>query len=278
MNAGTNNFYQPSTLAEFFACRMKAPYAAPFTCDVLRLQQQRGQRIAIPAQFISLDSIEELKKISRTERYLEIGSKVTLREVLKLGRSVPNILRQVLEDTASPLLQQLISFGGCLYSGGRQSDVVAALAALDARCELRASAAPGRWLSAAHYAAAEPEAAFNSELLTRVRLPLDEWNYSIYRRIKTDDEKGGGMTLLLLAKIQKDLLTDIRVTLASGAVYREKGAESFLTGKHLPLLERDAKHVASLWRAGLNDTDAFGPLQLEIAVQCIESSIMRFIA
>jgi CO/xanthine dehydrogenase FAD-binding subunit len=279
MQINGNHFYLPASLTEFFANWYDAPLAEPFACDALLLVKQSGQRIEFPPQYISLDYIEELKKISRTERYLEIGSKATLRDILKLGRSVPKILRQVLEGAASPFLQPLISFGACVHSKNQHGEIVAALTALDARYELRSSSMSSRWLSASRYAAlAEQGAASGRELLTRIRVPLDEWDYSIYRKLRQIDDAGtGSMVLLFLTRIQKDLLTDIRVVLAADAVYREKSAEGFLTGKRLPLADRDAETFVSLWKDYFASIETLDPMQQEIAAHCIESCIAHFI-
>jgi CO/xanthine dehydrogenase FAD-binding subunit len=279
MTANADNFYLPTSLPEFFTDWFKAPLAEPFACDALQLVKQSGQLIEIPPQYISLDFIGELKKISRTERYLEIGSKAALRDILKLGRSVPAILRQVLEGAASPFLHPLISLGACVQPKSQRSEIAAALTALDARYELRLSPASSRWLSASRYAAlTEQGAGFGRELLTRIRVPLEEWDYSIYRKLRQVDDVGtGSMVLLLLTKMQKDILTDIRVVLAADTVYREKSAESFLTGKHLPLAERDAEPFVSFWRDYLANIKTLDPMQQEVATLCIESCIARFI-
>jgi CO/xanthine dehydrogenase FAD-binding subunit len=279
MNKNRDYFYLPASLPEFFANWFEAPLAEPFACDALLLVKQNGQRIEIPPQYISLDYIEELKKISRTERYLEIGSKATLRDILKLGRSVPKILREVLEGAASPFLHPLVSFGACVHPKNQRCEIVAALTALDARYELRASATSGRWLSASRYAAlAEQGAGSSRELLTRIRVPLDEWDYSIYRKLRQIDDAGtGSMVLLFLTKMQKDILTDIRVVFAADTVYREKSAESFLTGKHLPLAKRDAEAFVSLWKDYFVGIETLGPMQQKIATFCIDSCIAHFI-
>jgi CO/xanthine dehydrogenase FAD-binding subunit len=279
VNPNADNFYLPTSLAEFFTDWFKAPLAEPFACDTLQLGKQSCRRIEIPPHYISLDFIDELKKISRTERYLEIGSKATLRDILKLGRSVPAILRQVLEGAASPFLHPLIAFGACVQPKSRLSEIAAVLTALDARYELRSSPVSSRWLSASRYAALpEQGAGFSRELLTRIRVPLDEWDYTVYRKLRQVDDTGrGSMVILLLAKMQKDILTDIRVVLAAGTVHREKSAESFLTGKHLPLAGRDIEPFVAYWRDCLASIKTLNSMQQETAALCVESCIARFI-
>jgi CO/xanthine dehydrogenase FAD-binding subunit len=274
-----NHFYLPTSLTEFFSNWFEAPLAEPFSCDALLLVKQSGQQIEIPPQYISLDYIEELKKISRTERYLEIGSKASLRDILKLDRSVPKMLRQVLEGAASPSLHPLISFGACVHPRNQRSEIAAALTALDARYELRSAPASSRWLSASRYAAlTEQGVGSGRELLTRIRIPLDQWDYSIYRKLRQIDDTGtGSMVLLFLTKMQKDILTDIRVMFAADAAHRQKSAESFLIGKHLPLAERDAETFVSLWKDYLAAIETLSQRQQKIAVHCIESCIAHFI-
>ena len=85
------------------------------------------------------------------------------------------------------------------------------------------------------------------------------------------------MTVLVLTKIQKDILTDIRVVLAAGTVLRDKGAENYLLGKHLPLDEKDALQFAGLWRDYLADIDALTAMQRDVAVRCIEDGLRHFV-
>jgi hypothetical protein len=74
------------------------------------------------------------------------------------------------------------------------------------------------------------------------------WNYSSYRKF-TDPHTGGDTagSAVLLARFQKNILTDIRVVYAGQQVIRDKSSEAFLTGKQLPLDQKDVTHFLGLW-------------------------------
>jgi hypothetical protein len=60
------------------------------------------------------------------------------------------------------------------------------------------------------------------------------------------DESGGGA--VFMARIQKNILIDLRVVFAGQIVLRDKNSETVLVGKQLPLDRRDAVHFAELWK------------------------------
>jgi CO/xanthine dehydrogenase FAD-binding subunit len=154
-------------------------------------------------------------------------------------------------------------------------DASAPMVALDARYELR-TASSLRWISASRFSSLPGPLALNpQELLTRIRIPLEQWNYAVYRKLRdpqADDRlEGGGV---FIARIQKNILTDLRVVFAGEAILRDKYSETSLLGKHLPLDRRDALQFVDLWKTYLSAIETIEPLLRAKLLNFIETAIL----
>jgi CO/xanthine dehydrogenase FAD-binding subunit len=275
MDALHNQVFFPSSLPELFSAWTRFADAVPFAGGTELLMNQGSLVLSLPRNILSLDQLDELRRISRTERYLEIGAMVTINELRRLGKSLPDVLARCLRSIASPYLRNLITVGGNLCHSVRRLDMAAPMIALDARYELR-TASTLRWVSATRFSAIPGPLALNpQELLTRIRIPLDQWHYSMYKKFTGEyavDESGG--SAVFLARIQKNILMDLRVVFAGQAVLRDKHSETLLSGKQLPLDRRDAGHFTELWQAYLSAIESPEPMLKAQLLNFIESCIL----
>ena len=208
-----------------------------------------------PANIISLEKMEELRKIRRSERYLEIGAMVKLSQILHLGRIVPDALRYCLRSVADPQIRNIATIGGNICNPSRRLDASAAMIALDAQYELR-SVQSGRWISASRFSSLPgPPVLEEQELLTRIRVPLEPWTFTWYRKFNTPGSSQSGGGILFIVRIQKNILADIRVIYSGLIILREKNCETMLAGKQLPLGRKEARTFLDKWRAYLSDFD-----------------------
>ncbi|MDR3343827.1 MAG: FAD binding domain-containing protein, partial [Treponema sp.] len=184
-----NQVLYPVNYTELFSSWSRFPDAIPFAGGTSFLRYSG----AFPKNILSLERIDELHRITRTERYLEMGAMVKLNEIIALGKTVPSALSRTLMGIASQQVRNLATIGGAVCQKNRLvSDVAAPMAALDARYELR-TAKESRWISALRFSTVA-ESLGQRELLTRIRIPLELWNYTICRKFKScdlDGEYGG---------------------------------------------------------------------------------------
>jgi CO/xanthine dehydrogenase FAD-binding subunit len=275
MDVPYNQVFFPLSLQELFSAWGRFPDAVPFAggCELLR--NQGRQILTLPHNILSLDRLDEIHRITRTERYLEIGAMVKINEIIHLGKIVPPALAQSLEGIAGPQLRNLITIGGNICHPSRRMDASAPMIALDARYELR-SASSLRWISASRFSSLPGPLALNpQEILTRIRIPLDQWNYTVYRKLRdpqADDRLEGG--IVFIARIQKNILTDLRVVFAGKTVLRDKYSETSLSGKHLPLDRREALHFVELWQTYLSAVEDIDPLLRAKLLNFIETAIL----
>ena len=201
---------------------------------------------------ISLEKIDELRKISRTERYLEIGSMVKLNQIIHLGKIVPEGLTRCLENIADPQLRSQATIGGNICNSSGRKDASGPMIALDAQYEIRA-AQSSRWVSAARFSPQSGQINLApQELLTRIRVPLEPWNFASYKKVNIAGSSQPGGGILFIFKNQKDILTDIRIVYSGKAILKDKNSESMLAGKHLPLDRKDTTAFIDRWKAYLS--------------------------
>ena len=220
--AGPDNaFFSPLTTQELFAIWNRFPDAALFAGGTEHIRNHT-RVMQPPRTIISLDKMAELHKISRTERYLEIGAMVKLNQIINLGRIVPEALSRCLENIAEPQIRNMATIGGNLCNASRRLDASAPMIALDAQFELR-TAQSSRWIAAARFSSLPgPPVLEPQEILTRIRVPFEPWNLTWYRKFPGSgvNEPGGG--ILIIIKNQKNILTSIRVVYSGLIILREK--------------------------------------------------------
>jgi len=254
-----NQIFFPVSHHELFSAWNRFPEAVPYAGGTEIIGRQGKNIINLPKVILCLDKLEELHRITRTEQYLEIGAMVKLNRLIRLGKKVPEILRICLENIAGVQLRNIATVGGNLCSADYLYDLSAPFTALDAQYELR-NAHRTRWVSASRFHSTEEHNVLeNQELLTRVRLPLHQWDYSIYKKFNTGHLQNNEV-LVFLAKAQKTILTDIRVVYKANTILRDKNSEDILNGKILPFSRRTALDFIEYWKiflSGREDVSEF---------------------
>jgi CO/xanthine dehydrogenase FAD-binding subunit len=263
MAAPHNQVFFPSGYSQLLSSWSRFPNAVPYAGGTGIMRGQGKQTLTLPSDILSLEKIEDLRKITRTEHYLEIGAMVKLNQIILLGKIVPEALRQCLRHIASPQLRNIATIGGNIsYPLGRL-DTSAPLTALDAQFELRSSQF-SRWISATRfYSRSGPTALNPQELLTRIRIPREQWDNSVYKTFKSTKKSDG--VLVFLVKTQKNILSDIRVVYKTDSILRDKSSESLLIGKHLPLNPKNADDFMEKWGIflyGIEKIDEFSRKKL----------------
>ena len=225
----------------------------------------------MPPVILSLDKIDEMQRITRSERYLEIGAMVTLSRIIEMRKFAPAVLVQCLRNIAGPQLRNMATIGGNVCGHG---DSVAALNALDAQYELK-TAQSSRWITASRFSptpdagdgSANSVGPLNSrELVSRIRVPLDNWDYSAYKKFPgqaSGDPVCAAGSVVFLAGVQKNMLADVRVICKTAAgIRRDKDGEILLIGKRLPLTRRMAAAFVARWERGSDGMDGLSRKEL----------------
>jgi CO/xanthine dehydrogenase FAD-binding subunit len=257
MDAPHSQVFFPASFQELFSAWARYPDAIPLAGGTGLLGKETKHTLSLPRNILSLSRLEELRRITRTERYLEIGAAVKINDIINLGKTVPEALSMTLKGIAGLYIRNLATIGGNICHSPRRMDAAAPLIALDARYELR-SALQSRWISASRFSSLPgPPALDPRELLTRIRIPLEEWNYTVYRKFTCPGNIPEGAAVFI-ARIQKNILTDIRMVFAGQFILRDKNSETALEGRQLPLDRKDAAHFTGFWESYLSAVEIAG--------------------
>ena len=203
MADSTNQVFSPESLQELFSTWDRYNDAVLYAGGVEIIREQGKIVPTFPGDIISLHKMEELGKIRRSERYLEIGAMAKLSQIANLGKIVPEALRECISCIGDPALRNLATIGGNICNPSRRLDATAPTIILDAQYELR-TAQSTRWISASRFSSLPgPPVLAPQEILTRVRVPLEPWTYTWYRKFNTSDSNRPGGLIILIVRIQK---------------------------------------------------------------------------
>lgn len=275
MNEEISQIFYPSNLQEFFGTLNRIGSVDIFSVSARQIQKQHGRIITLPKVIINTDNLADLYSINRTERYIEIGSQVSLHQICKLGKIVPAALMQALDCLYSRFLWNTLGMGCIIYQNSDYEPLAAALIALDVRCELRTNS-QSRWISALRLTGPEKISVFHpQEVLYRIRIPLDQWDFTLCRHFDAaDGARDESGLVVFLARIQNNILSDIRIVFSGVSVIHNRNCETSLLGKKLPLSKRDAAAFIQLWKNSLPESTP--PFLGSRLLSFIETAILNF--
>lgn len=200
-------------------------------------------------KLLSLHRVEELARIGRTERHLDIGATATLQDVIRVGSNVvPAVLLDCLRSIAPYSVRNLATLGGNLCDPSMQLTATAVLNGLEAEVELRRQ---GRARRLPLSRLRNPDGSLvleEGELLTRIRIPLSAHSHQRFFRSGlpyVHDERT--LVFSALAQVERGLVSGIAVAAASGGprVFRNRDLEAETVGRRARFSPREAEQFAS---------------------------------
>ncbi len=239
------NVFTPITLTDLLSLKRRKPEVAIVAGGTHILHNSSDKFPKLPASIASIRHLEELKRIRRTERHIELGSCVSLSEILRVGgQTIPPVLVQAISTIASPPVRSLATLGGNICVRELRLTLFPVLSILDARVELREHGG-SRWVSLNRLAESDGNLNIrDAEVLTRVRIPLSDWNFQCHRSLAP----GPGFTDLSLsfcglANTNHGVLTDFRFSFGSMGkiMLRNREIEAELVSRKVPLPGRDSE-------------------------------------
>jgi CO/xanthine dehydrogenase FAD-binding subunit len=199
-----------------------------------------NRRLSLPEKVICLQNIQELDRLARSQRYLDIGACVTLARILSIGRHViPTVLLESLQSVGTSTVRTLATLGGNIY--GLATDSLCALSVVESQLDLRRVSAT-RWVHIAVDAIRPPEA---GEILCRIRIPLEQWDLQVFHKVGIGNSVGGAQVIFAGVTRQAKVNSSI-IRFALGAaglpIFRDRELESALVGR-LPFGERRCAEI-----------------------------------
>ena len=257
--SGRTRVIYPATVPELLQAYRREPSALIFAGGTFLLSQRPGRFVTLPTTVLSLQGIDEMRRISRSERNLELGAAVPLQSILRLGtQNLPAALQEALHHIGPPAVRGLATLGGNLAIPGRLMTAAPVLALLDARVEIRRHG-NARWVPAVRLHGSDGSIDIEpGEVIARVRVPLYPWNVQAFRRFGSlMAPQSHPLAFCGLARLSNNILEELRVVGSTGQteMLRYKEIESELVGRRLPLAEREIRvAVDAFGESGTLDT------------------------
>lgn len=185
----------------------------------------------LPEKALSVRDIAELKVIDKHERYIDLGAAVTLSEIEDLGEpNLPKPFFEAITTVANRNVRNIATLGGNVCPTGFFNTLYAPLLALDARLEFKDGE------DESYQMLTRFKTIPDGSLLSKVRLPLEEWEVSVFRRLGPANALNGlSASFVFLANSQKNQVSDLRIAFAGAFKFRDIDLENKLIGAHLPL-------------------------------------------
>lgn len=178
--------------------------------------------------------IKELAEYDKKERYIDLGSAITLSRLLDLGRqNLPTVLYDAVTTIATQSVRNIATLGGNICASGIKHTLYSPLLALDAKLEFK------------NYSETKniPFSSFSEVpegfVLTNVRVPVRDWEVSIFKRVGPNSKitpLSAGFTFLL--STQNNVIVNVKVSYAGLVVFHSHELENRMIGTRLPLSQR----------------------------------------
>ncbi len=192
-----------------------------------------GTSIKLPVACLFIGNIDELKEVNRTERFIEFGASVTFNQMLELGKKrLPSPLFEAISTCATHTIANTATIGGNICYLKHKLSLYSPLLALDASLELRSSSET-RHISLSKFYGLD-----KGFFLTKIRVPVYNWQTIIYKKIGRSFLNGASFTFLADSS-KGALLDDLRIAYAGDIVFRSRELENTLIGSRLPLTNKE---------------------------------------
>jgi len=237
--------YFPDTLNELLQLYRRSPAALLYAGGTYILSQRPGRFVDLPSTVLSLQDVEELRRVSRSERMIELGAGMTIARILQLGeQNIPRALYAALNSIGPPAVRGIATIGGNVAIPARLMTAVPVLILLDARIELRRQGGV-RWLPVTRFHLPDGRLDLRpGEVITRVRVPLQPWSGQMFRRFGTElSPESEPLTVCGLVRVSNGIVEEIRLngTASGRTLLRSRTMEAELVGRRIPLSRREVE-------------------------------------
>ncbi len=229
----------PTSLSELFQFLSREPNAIFYAGGSWLSSHQQDQILNLGKNIINLQSLPELKKIDRNERYIDFGACVSLSRIDNLrSQIIPDILHFAINKIANPQIRNLATIGGNIAISPMRMSLYPALLALDSKLEIR-SLSKSRWVELRNFVDDNNKIDLQQgELITKIRIPIQPWNFHKYNFIgkRTNFQKDFSI-LATVANIDKAMVSDMKMIILDSTTTLVKPVETEgnIIGKNIPL-------------------------------------------
>lgn len=248
----TPRVYIPRSQSELLQLLRRHPDSSIYAGGTALSGLAETNRLNIPSTLVALYGVEDLRRIARTDRYIEIGANATIRAVSRVGSNViPRTLYDCLPHIVPPGLRTIATLVGNVCVPGTTTTSVAPLIALGSSIEIR-RVGGSRWMTVQRFRSGDSIHLQPGEVVTRLRIPLAVWDAQVYRA-----SEDGRISFAAIARRSKGGVDAVRIVIGTRLpeVIHNRELDAELTGRKLPLPERDIRAAAERLRSTAREHD-----------------------
>jgi len=236
--------HTPKTQNEFNTTILRYPNSQIWAGGTYIMSQKEYYPSDSKDAIIDLGGMEEMKKITRNDRSVEIGSMVSASQLLYAGKLVlPEILLETLETLASQIVRRQITIGGSLCIPDVRLALSTTLAILDASAEFKfyqGGKVSTHWIPVARMYDKTGKLALGVEnaLMTRIRIGLDYGDYHSFMTVEDPIRNTDKCVIFAFqAKRTQNSLSKVQfcINFPTKAFHMSKDIESKLSSLTLPI-------------------------------------------
>ncbi|RKX94262.1 MAG: molybdopterin dehydrogenase [Spirochaetes bacterium] len=247
------NIYAPQSLNELLHMREQHPDTILWSGGTALMRMQKGPVPSFDRDIIHLSGVNELKKIRRTERYLEIGAAVPVKKIINVGQHIlPFALAQALMSIGSPAVRNLATMGGNLGIKDRRLNSFSVLMLMDSIVELRRSG-KSRWIQLGRL-----NSIGEAEILTRIRIPFRNWDLQYFRAVGDPLlHPMDSLSFTVLAETNKGIISNLRFAVGNTgkSTLRSLDFETYLSGKKLRLSGKEFDAAVNIFQSFVQNAE-----------------------
>ncbi len=237
------------------------------------LMRQKNPESFFSRDIIQLSKISELKKVRRTERYLEIGACVPIKKVLNVGQHVlPFALSEALKSIAPPHIRNRATLGGNLCCRSRRLNTFSVLLLMDTTLEIRRSG-KSRWVDLNRlFTRRDKDKILDTEVVTRIRIPLAPWDVQYFTAVGDPfHDPLNAISFSLLMETHKGHISQIRFAVGNigQTILRSTDFESYLSEKKVRLRLKEIDTAVTYFKTAMEQAEGLTPFQKERTVRFI---------
>ncbi|AEV29854.1 aerobic-type carbon monoxide dehydrogenase, middle subunit CoxM/CutM-like protein [Sphaerochaeta pleomorpha str. Grapes] len=234
----------PKNMSEFNSIALRYPKAKIWAGGTYLMSQKNYYPSETNEDIIDLGDMEELKKITRNDRFVEIGSMVTASQLLSAGKLVlPDILLETLQSLSSQIVRRQITIGGTLCIPDKRLSLSTTLAVLDATAEIKlfqGNKVSTQWIPISRLYDKNGKLVVNADkiLMTRIRIGLDFGDYQRFYIVEDPIRNMEECVIFAFqAKSTQSSLNKVKfcMNFPQKAFHINKDIEAKLSGQTLPI-------------------------------------------
>ncbi len=276
--------YNPTSLSDLLALRKRLPKALLWAGGTAIMSSLRQYPSSDGMDIIYLGNTQELNKINRSERYLEIGSCVTVEQLLHVGQHILHpLLERACRDSGNLLTRARATIGGALGIQQQILNIPTALSVLEAQIEIRnpeSRKSSAYWIPAYRLLGRNRERiALSSAIITRVRIQLEAGDFELFDKVGSPYlEPDTAVILSVFVKFNHPAITDFRfaITFPQSGIFRSREVVTTVAGMDLPLQRSEITRMVQLLGKEIDETTLTPtPLQRERALRLFEAALHR---